>query len=108
MHHYLEKLIIPIFNSLCKKYNIICPKKTDLITLVSIHPEWFEPEDLCMICYDPLKSDDFKLECCHKQIHNHCLKRCLENDEKCPHCRAIMKSEYRDKINDIKIRIVIL
>jgi arginyl-tRNA synthetase len=32
MYQYLEQLFLSIFDNLCQKYNIVCPRKTDLIS----------------------------------------------------------------------------
>lgn len=84
------------------KYKLL---KGELILLIKDNKQWFEELEPCMICYEQITNDKITLECCKKNIHKNCIDKCLKIDDRCPHCRSVLKSEYRKYIDD-KINII--
>lgn len=80
-------------------------RKRELILLIKDNQQWLEEPEPCMICYEEIIKNKIILECCKKYIHNNCLNECLKKDDRCPHCRAVLKSEYQNYIDDIIIQI---
>ena len=50
-------------------------------------------DDLCSICYDNIKQNQFIHTCktCKKHLHSHCMLY-LEDKSKCPMCRSIISN----------------
>jgi phage FluMu protein Com len=76
-------------------------KKNDLLHLLKENPEFFIPDDPCMICYENITKKDKKLECCGKIFHDHCIQTWFEKSDRCPHCRAIQITKYKQELNDM-------
>lgn len=94
-----------VYKNVPKEFNKSKLKKHEFLKLVKEHPILLEQLDPCFICYEQVTNKDHTLKCCNKIIHQKCLDNCLKHDDKCPHCRKVMKSSYRNEIDSIYTRI---
>ena len=53
--------------------------------------------DVCLICFDEVKSDYVGLKCCKGKYHPKCLKQVIEIFDTCPQCRSNYYAGARDK-----------